>query len=38
MSPRDAIEYEFGVTGELVAEGTPRLSLEGYARRVGVIE
>jgi enoyl-CoA hydratase len=38
MSPRDAIEYEFGVTGELVAEGTPARSLEAYAKKVGVIE
>lgn len=38
MTPRDAIEYEFGITGELVAEGTPRRSLEAYARKVGVID
>jgi enoyl-CoA hydratase len=38
LTPRDAIEYEFGVTAELVAEGTPKRSLEAYAKKVGVLD
>jgi enoyl-CoA hydratase len=37
MTPLEAIEYEFGVTAELVAEGTPGASLAAYAKKVGVL-
>ena len=38
MTPLQAIEYEFGVTAELVQEGTPRRSLASYAKEVGVLK
>jgi enoyl-CoA hydratase len=36
MSPVDGIEYEFGVTAELVAEGTPGALISSYAKNKGV--
>ena len=37
MSPPDGVEGEFGVTAELLAEGTPRKLLRSYAESVGVV-
>ena len=37
MDVRSAIEYEFGLTGEIVAEGSVKQVLRDYARQVGIV-
>ncbi|MEK7445218.1 MAG: enoyl-CoA hydratase/isomerase family protein [candidate division NC10 bacterium] len=37
MDVRSAIEYEFGLTGEIVAEGSVKQILRDYAKQVGIV-
>jgi len=37
MDARSAIEYEFGLTGEIVAEGSVKQVLRDYARQAGIV-
>ena len=37
MDVRSAIEYEFGLTGEIVAEGSVKQVLRDYARQAGIV-
>ena len=37
MDVRTAIEYEFGLTGEIVAEGSIKHALRDYARQIGIV-
>jgi enoyl-CoA hydratase/carnithine racemase len=37
MDPRSAIEYEFGLTGEIVAEGSVKQVLRDYAKQLGIV-
>jgi len=34
---RSSIEYEFGLTGEIVAEGSVKQILRDYAKQVGIV-
>lgn len=38
LDARSAVEYEFGLTAEIVAEGSVKASLREYARRVGIVK
>ena len=37
MDVRSAIEYEFGLTGEIVAEGSVKQILRDYAKQAGIV-
>ncbi|MEK7371873.1 MAG: hypothetical protein AAB265_10500 [candidate division NC10 bacterium] len=37
MDVRSAIEYEFGLTGGIVAEGSVKQILRDYAKQVGIV-
>lgn len=37
MDVRSAIEYEFGLTGEIVAEGSVKQILRDYAKQIGIV-
>ncbi|MBI1957600.1 MAG: enoyl-CoA hydratase/isomerase family protein [Candidatus Rokubacteria bacterium] len=37
MDVRSAIEYEFGLTGEIVAEGSVKQILRDYAKQLGIV-
>jgi len=37
MDVRSAIEYEFGLTGEIVAEGSVKQVLRDYAKQLGIV-
>ncbi|MFQ5830299.1 MAG: enoyl-CoA hydratase/isomerase family protein [Candidatus Methylomirabilia bacterium] len=38
MDAKSGIEYEFGLTAEIIAEGTVKASLRKYARELGIIK
>lgn len=38
LDARSAIEYEFGLTAEIIAEGSVKASLREYARGLGIIK
>lgn len=37
LDARSAIEYEFGLTDEIIAEGSVKVSLRHYARKLGIV-
>ncbi|MBI4560725.1 MAG: enoyl-CoA hydratase/isomerase family protein [Candidatus Rokubacteria bacterium] len=38
LDARSALEYEFGLTAEIIAEGTVKSSLREYARGLGIVK
>ena len=38
LDARSAVEYEFGLTAEIIAEGTVKSALREYARALGIIK
>lgn len=38
LDARSAVEYEFGLTAEIIAEGSVKSALREYARRLGIVK
>lgn len=38
LDTRSAVEYEFGLTAEIIAEGSVKSALREYARRLGIVK